>query len=294
MDSDGFWNIELQGDQRSRRSLEETSSDEDDYFVNSSQRYISYMLPYQKNDYVRLRLRPLALSDGVFSPLGSQAWYGSAILASLLLCSDGRVQRHLRQFDVFESMRVLELGSGAVGLSGLTMALILSGRGARPRFDELVLSDNNHQVLEQLQRNVDSTVKRLQEENASIQMPKITVRHLDWNEDNAFDFKNGLFHLVIGSELVYELHGGMACARCVSSLLERNQNLLIIIIQVTDRDGWNNVFIPELQQSQDIIIEQEVVPADCDEVASQLIPHGGSLDRFDFGVCYIYHRNRNV
>jgi hypothetical protein len=104
--------------------------------------------------------------------------------------------------------------------------------------------------------------------------------------------------LVIGSELVYTTETARACANSVAFLLERYPRLLVVIIQVIHRDGWSNVFLPLLREhdassntttTRNIVIHEECIPVDCDTMARGMIPAGGTLDRFDFGACYIYN-----
>lgn len=95
--------------------------------------------------------------------------------------------------------------------------------------------------------------------------------------------------LVIGSELVYNNVTAHACTDMIYSIVERNPSILIIIIQISDRDGWSNIFIPRLRQNDQLIVEEiTLLDSMLHERASKLVPFGGTLNREDYTLCYIY------
>ena len=73
----------------------------------------------------------------------------------------------------------------------------------------------------------------------------------------------------------------------ILALLRANPLALVMIVQVTDRDGWSTVFLPKLLESEDVVVKTEPIDPSWHELASSMIPLGGTTDRFDFGVCYI-------
>jgi hypothetical protein len=153
------------------------------------------------------------------------------------------------------------------------------------------LTDNVEHVLNQLKSNVKINVPRIQSEHHQISLPMFSVQMLDWNEGYRRDEFEQL-HLVVGSELVYTKETAEACASVVRSLLREHPDLLILIVQITDRDGWNNVFLPTLRLDSNILVEETPTDACLHETASQMmIRQGGALDRFDFGACYISRKS---
>jgi Lysine methyltransferase len=286
-----------------------------------------------------------------------------------------RIQKHLAPFDKSSKsiITALELGSGAVGLGGLSLACMLacmsssddssssSSRREQQQQQQqhrVILTDYEPCIVQQLKRNVNANVARLQQQFDGT-VPDIQVARLDWNalaakgsrhplisllenrreningytdedgdkgvhrndvavgtnnktilvdqarqqqqqqrtrpmDHSGDDHTEDALQLVVGSELVYTTETAHACAQCVRFLLERYPRLLVVIVQVIHRDGWSNVFLPTLlrddqsKKNDNIVIEEECIPVDCDTIARGMIPAGGTLDRFDFGACYIY------
>jgi len=269
---------------------------------------------------VALRLSPLSMNDGPFSPLGAQAWYGSALLASLLaMCSSSssneppvspfsRLRRQISSLKESKNdVKALELGSGAVGLAGMVLGLVLADHldtatstcdsiGDSPDV-EVILTDNEPLVLKQLEANVRSNVRTVRTQHPRLQLPQFSVRRLNWDDGICEDDGNGSVfpppvQLVVGSELVYTTSTAKACAKIVTQLLERNpREAFVVLVQTTDRDGWEDAFLPEIRAHPDLVAEVDVVDADLHVAASTLIKRGGTLDGFDFGTCCIYHRS---
>jgi len=275
-DEDEFWKVALENEE-SDCPLSTGSDRHDDIHARPA----LYHLPISERESVLLRLSSLPMDDGIWSPLGAQAWYGSALLSAILLLKDGRIHKHL---DLCKNVNVLELGSGAVGLSGLAMALVL---GQKLGDHHLYLTDNEPSVLHQLQANVSSNVERISKEHPHLILPHISVEYLDWHSIDESLLPDQL-QLVIGSELIYTFETAEACANCVELLLTRHSQVLIAIVQVTDRDGWENIFLPRIRQRKGVSVEIESINWDWNDVACRMIRHGGTFDRFDFVLCYIY------
>mmetsp|Transcript_53297 Transcript_53297/g.129489 ORF Transcript_53297/g.129489 Transcript_53297/m.129489 type:complete len:475 (+) Transcript_53297:291-1715(+) len=93
--------------------------------------------------------------------------------------------------------------------------------------------------------------------------------------------------LVIGSELVYTEITGRALLKILKQLLRRNSNVVIWIVQVIDRYGWTEIVLPGLEKDPCVKVESfDTIPIEIHQVASSLIPMGGTLDRYAFGaVC---------
>jgi Lysine methyltransferase len=273
---------------------------------------------------VPLRLSSLPQSDDLRRPLGAVPWYGSALLASLFLHPDtfGQiydVERPDEPFSAVERLRkmmkyvwgpshspskkwsCLEIGSGAIGLVGLSLAL------SPASFATIWLTDNDPDVLAQLRLNVknntplQSSFRYLEEaaEHGCEQLTRVGVALLDWY-DNAWPApllpENSNFRLVVGSELIYSQDTAEACASITHRIFQRpeSMHILMVIVQVADRDGWSNVFLPLLRSNPDLLVaEQQLVDSDIHQAAAAMIPHGGSLDRFDFSVCFVCRRREN-
>jgi predicted nicotinamide N-methyase len=284
-EQDEFWKVALYSGERDV-FVQNESDDEGDYNV-AGVKVSSYELSLPERK-VSLKLSPLPLTDGIWSPLGANAWYASALLAAILLQpEESRIQKHLDKVPD-QNISCLELGSGAVGLSAMALGLMLSQRQGMHR---VCLTDNVEYVLNQLKSNVETNVARIQSEHHQIVLPTFSVQMLDWNEGYSSDAFEQL-HLVVGSELVYTKETAEACASVVRSLLREHPDLLILIVQITDRDGWNNVFLPTLLLDSNILMEVTITDASLHETASQMMIHqGGVLDRLDFGACYISRKS---
>jgi predicted nicotinamide N-methyase len=286
-EQDEFWNVALDSAERDV-FIQNVSDVEGECVVVgdkvSASSWTSYVLTLPERT-VSLKLCPLPLTDGIWSPLGANAWYGSALLAAILMQPESRIQRHL---DLVPDGNIscLELGSGAVGISGLALGLMLSQRQGIHR---VCLTDNESHVLNQLEFNVETNVARIQNEHPHNPLPDFSVQMLDWNDYSSDAFKK--LHMVVGSELVYTKETADACASVVRSLLQDYPDVLILIVQITDRDGWNNVFLPTLRRDKNIVVEETPTDASLHKTARQMIRLGGTLDSFDFGACYISRKS---
>jgi predicted nicotinamide N-methyase len=282
-EQDEFWKVALYSRDIFVQSDSDDEGEGDCNVAGNKVSSYELILPERK---VSLKLSPLPLTDGIWSPLGANVWYASALLAAMLLQPESRIQKHLDKASD-QNISCLELGSGAVGLSAMALGLMLSQRQGMHR---VCLTDNVAHVLKQLKGNVETNVARIQSEHQQIALPTFSVQMLDWNEGYSSDAFEKL-HLVVGSELVYTKETAEACASVVRSLLREHPDLLILIVQVTDRDGWNNILLPTLRLDPNTLVEETPTDASLHETASQMIRQGGALDRFDFGACYISRKS---
>ena len=232
----------------------------------------------------------------MWSPLGAHAWYGSALWSCYATSSqidqpnDSPLTRLLTQR---RSITALELGSGAVGLAGIVLAWKLAQNSTQTTTEysttlcicqqksRVILSDCETKLVRQLQRNVRA--------NSHVFEPNVdcTVVQLDWNDvgDAELPLDNQPLDLIFGSELVYTPNTATACRDCIVHLTQQYPNALVCIVQIVDRPGWLDIFVPGLQQ-QGLHVRQATVDAEVDALAQQLLPRGGSLDRFAFGILY--------
>lgn len=377
------------------KTAAESNGDDDGEWLQiiRGARSITYQIPWRKpadftdgneeNDTlvvptfmatIPLQLSPLPDTDGIWSPLGAQAWHASSLLVAymlqhtILLPPDGTTptvardrqdqqqhhsmetetgkslfSKHLDRYFFQDGVRkekarftALELGSGALGLAGIVLGLILGEYDARssrhcttttastssstdgsasatnhPKPPTIILSDNEPDVLTNLKQNVHTTVSWLERERTSLpisMIPNFQVTHLDWGDptDSLLLFGQPI-HLVIGSELVYTHETAKACATAVTAILQANpEDALVFILQVTDRDGWTNIFLPTLRNYRNNnydnhndlpmlqVVEVPMHNSDLHELAGAIVPPGGTLDRFAFGGCYIFHRNSSL
>ena len=274
-DNDEFWSIAMEA-----CSSPFMLDSDDDYDDDDSQRVVRYPLP---NTQIILELQPLAATEGIWSPLGADAWYASALLTSLLLLEtkgdNNDSISSMFQSD-FDDCVVLELGSGAVGLSGLACAAALAKRPSASW--KLVLTDNDPPVLDQLRRNVEKNRPKLIPLNDNDAFHQIVVEHLDWNDDCDIDSR---IRLVIGSELVYTEETALACTKMLLRVLQNNTKVHIWIVQVRERFGWTEICIPKLESHSNILVRSIPIPLEIHDTASSMISMGGTLDRHAYG-CY--------
>ena len=356
-DEDEFWQVALEQEDKGfivgRSDSEDDMtihSDDNERFESHHARAITYKIPWksaatQDGDaasttaILPLKLSPLPNADGIWSPLGAQAWHASSLLVAYALQStilkskddDGQQGEHLTisllskhieswfaaAHHEHETFTALELGRGAVGLAGIVMGLILAQYASSSGDDDntqdrkhqlhmaprVILTDNDTKVVKNLQQNVDKTLSGLLANNdSSVPMPllpDLQVQHLDWDQYQTSDLlqntKAHSLQLIFGSELVYTGETAKACANIVLELLRANPDALVFILQVTDRDGWTNVFLPTLYQCDHLkAVEETMEHSELHQLAATIIPPGGTLDRFAFGGCYIFHTHGRV
>ena len=337
-ETDEFWQLALKGnddkktnsdgdDDNDDELTEERSQDRNDGLNEDEDQSIppiTYEIKLQPEDQidqfeaVTFQLTSMPLTDGIFSPLGAQLWYGQALLAAMLLrpsypplkeaLTSILLTTNNTDRENVQASTALELGSGACGLAGLVLSWLLannnSSTGKTKRPSHIILTDNEQPVLKQLRRNITINLNRLQNSYPKKDFPTVTVAPLEWNDgvttiqafiDAPSNNPSENLKLIFGSELVYTESTATACANIVTSMLERYPKALVLIVQVSDRSGWNDVFLPTVTENQNLqVLSQDVVAdADLHELASSLLRHGGTLDRFDFGVVYITSAQRS-
>ena len=367
-DDDDFWKIALSdvhGPISQLRDDDESSVDEQDgngcdESCDSSEyqqgKLVKYRLP---TTTATLELRSLARKSGIWSPLGADAWYASALLASLLLLipTDGQNDAnelprndesslHPRML-ISESMEnkslwvVLELGSGAVGLSGMACAIAVdrlvrqsngqaleSDAGPNPEISKssllhysynasIFLTDNDTEVLAQLKANVAnnqhcwngslSSAPQFERRLPHSTTTNIQVKKLDWDDGlscmanwwmdvDTKDNQDGHdvdVDLIIGSELVYTESTALACANLLIQMLAKYPSVRILIVQVMDRYGWEEIFLPKMVQAG-ASVQNIVLGTDVHEAASTMILPGGTLDRYAYGAVLIRNGQRSA
>jgi hypothetical protein len=259
-----------------------SSSSDDDYSGRQDDEGASGIKTYRlPSTSIALELRPLPKKRGVWSSLGADAWYSSALLSTILLNGQIKFEYSATKREIV----ALELGSGAVGLSGFACAVALSSRALKAASSRVLLTDNDSDVLKQLGKNIENN-KSLISSNVNIE-----ARHLDWA-----DFTPDLpetIDLVIGSELVYTNDTGSACAKLILELLKRHNKIKIVIVQVVDRFGWNEILIPKLEEAG-ASIQAIHLSAETHATAMKLIPRGGTLDPYAYGAFEIQNESSNV
>jgi hypothetical protein len=178
----------------------------------------------------------------------------------------------------------LELGSGTVGLAGMTMAWIVAQHerdnkklqdSSNSRF-KVMLTDYDHDCLEQLERNAVGVRRTFREyfsmngsndddgkdnvnSNSNGIIPDIDVVHLDWNEydqdqspifpENANIDDDDIHYtnnisFACGAALVYT-EDTAACVDQVAKILRLHPKSVVWVVQ-WPRGGWFNVFQQEL------------------------------------------------
>jgi predicted nicotinamide N-methyase len=260
-DEDAFWAIALSTEPR-HQDFEDADDNDDDDFCDSN-------TAVYRVENVDLHLSSLPESSGAWSPVGAQIWHASAVLACL-------------PFN-FESFRtVLEIGSGAVGLSGLALAVRMKDPSKL-----MLLSDVDEEgIMGQLQSNVNlNTTKVLSGSQDGVQMTQVRVEEIDWRVATAIDVLPPL-DLIVGSELVYTDETSAACALLLKNLLDRNPQARVAIIQVFDRPGWSEFLT--LLSDKAIRIVQPLPPEWHDRAAKMIRKEAlGTLSRDDYGLCLL-------
>eukprot|EP00980_Cylindrotheca_fusiformis_P014862 scaffold4056_cov115-Cylindrotheca_fusiformis.AAC.6 len=272
-DEDAFWKIELETNSINDREL--LINDEDDC-VPDVGKTVAYRLP---STNIELHLESLPAADGVWSPLGADAWYASALLASMLLTGEIDIPQNQKRDSV-----LLELGSGAVGLAGLACAVVMGRKKGVASRCKIILTDNIPSVLETLQSNVSRNQGALLLSSDFEQKVEVEVQHFDWNDGcnmiGAADF-------VFGSELVYTHETAMACCKVMEEFLNTYPNIRIWVIQITDRYGWLDIVVPQLESLKGVSVATVPIPSDVHDLASTMIARGRTLDREAYGAFFI-------
>eukprot|EP00980_Cylindrotheca_fusiformis_P021430 scaffold8288_cov129-Cylindrotheca_fusiformis.AAC.8 len=215
---------------------------------------------------------PMIHDDGVQTGVGARGWYNSAVLSAMMILGHEEMHRDLK-LQSKPNMSVLELGAGALGLVGMTMAWILSQNHQQVSASKVLLTDNDPECLQQLDRNVESVFASLQDYHRSMNsmehgeeskscmplLPEITTSLLDWDDHNV-DQAALMGHeidLVVGAELAYTTNNSLALQ--VAKILELHPKAVVWIVQFP-RNGWFQVFQMQLKQKNPNICIHKIAP----------------------------------
>ena len=157
----------------------------------------------------------------------------------------------------------------------------------------VVLTDFEPNVLQQLEHNVHTTTSLLENQYSDqYPLPDFVVQHLNWENVSEFQYDNhnNELQLVIGSELVYNVQTARSCAKTIIQFLQANPNVLVIIVNNTNREGWDTTFLPTIYKTLGIRYVLEALKnSHLHNVASNFIRPGGTLNPFsDFSVLYVW------
>jgi hypothetical protein len=218
---------------------------------------------------------PMIHDDGVQTGVGARGWYNSAVLSAMLILGHEELHQDLQ---LSKNTSVLELGAGAIGLVGMTMAWILSQQQLSSSSESeskstIFLTDNDPECLEQLERNSESVLRSLQEYHHSMHggadgeeskislplLPEITTKFLDWDQHNVSQavLVEHPIDLVIGAELAYTNNNALALQ--VAKILELNPKAVVWIVQFP-RNGWFQVFQMQLKKKNSNIRIKKISP----------------------------------
>jgi hypothetical protein len=296
---DAFWRIALEDHSTHTTGFDNNGyadSDDDALIESSAISTATFTLVSGQCESITLQLSSLRCQDGVWSPVGANAWFSSALLTELLLDPCKQIEQSYAKIktNVEKPFIVVELGSGAVGLPGIALGWMLSHRGRC----KVVLTDNDALCLKQLHSNVLQCNDLFQKTRGVDFGNLIAVQALDWGEGIEKILVNEAGYpytvdLVVGSELVYTPITANALFTVIQSIFQVSSDALVVIVQVTDREGWRNIFLPRLltQSQTPLRVQEKTIPWHVHERANKLFPFGGALDRFDFGVCFISKRD---
>jgi hypothetical protein len=173
-EEDPFWTVALLPQEReacTSHHFEDISECDDISHDDNANAAVRYQIPFSSDV---LLVRPISSLDGdMWSPLGAHTWYGAALLSSYLLSPscNGPLSK---LFQGRKPLTALELGSGAVGLAGLSLASRLAQCGATN--SHVFFSDNVRSLVGRLQQNVKAN------EHTYTSHVQCSVLYLDWQE----------------------------------------------------------------------------------------------------------------
>ena len=116
----------------------------------------------------------------------------------------------------------------------------------------------------------------------------VEVDAWDWNEE--LPASGSLCDdvvLVIGSKLVYTQETAEACVQLLLRLRNNHPAVEIWIVQVTDRLGWWDIVVPTLENNH-VVVKSIPILLQHHEMASTMVPMGGTLDRHVYGAFCIH------
>jgi hypothetical protein len=278
---DDFWTIAMSGEVPPKHN----ERDNEGLFENLQVARGRGLKTYSFPDGIALNVSSMPQTEGIWSLLGAQAWHASSLLACYLISHQDALFEKIKSDDY---ITVLEIGSGAVGLSGMTLAALFEDSNSSA---SVLLTDLPEDgILNNLQNNVNRN-------KSSFPNIDVQVQPLDWGDYINATSAPSLppLNLVIGSELVYTEETACSCAAVVTHLLQNNPKLLIVILQVMDRPGFEAHFLP-LLHDLDVRIQQPL-DAELHEAASLIVASAGdqlvgTLDRFAYGLCWIRRKEQ--
>jgi hypothetical protein len=229
--------------------------------------------------YIEFNLVPLPLltDEGQQTPIGGRGWYSSAVLSAMLLCGHDRLHRDLFSSTTKRQM-MIELGSGSLGLSGITLAWIMAQKQQQQQQQQrtgrkikIVLTDYDPDVLGQLEQNVDDTNRRLKDYFARssfdvVSSVELTSAHLDWTEydreqpllvgagGGEDEDKKYTVTFVCGAALVYT-EETESCVDQIAKILQQNPQAAVWVVQ-WPRNGWFPLLQIQLQQVYGCTVEK--------------------------------------
>ena len=101
--------------------------------------------------------------------------------------------------------KIIELGSG-VGVGGMLLSQVCCA----PMVHSLTLTDNNHEVLDQCKKNINSL---------TVRVPPVIVKKLDWYD---YDSHHGNYDTILASDVAYLYPDVVALASCMAGLATRD------------------------------------------------------------------------
>ena len=123
-DEDGFWQVAFMSSESVVVEPNLSDADDDDKDTKPSDGSVGKTTTYRfPTTSISLQLAELPANDGILSPVGADAWYASALLASMILQDDGYGIFGSALQDKEQPLRVLELGSGTKALPGFATAI---------------------------------------------------------------------------------------------------------------------------------------------------------------------------
>lgn len=288
-EEDEFWRIALEAPTQDEARA--STLEDDDEPISLDGKAIGRLTTYSFSNGIDFSVSSLEESDGVLSPLGAQAWHASLLMSLYLIDRGALLFEHAIHYKKDGIITCLELGSGAVGLVGMTLATILNK--VCPS-SSVMLTDlaSEQGVLETLKQNVARNKPMFPNVN-------VTVDNLDWNDfkESATSPSLSPLDLVVGSELVYTIETAEACAAVITRLLTDNPNLVVLILQVIDRPGFETHFVPLLESKGFEVSVEHPLDSDLFSTFDSIQGHerlGGTLDRFAYGLCRIRQKSSIV
>ncbi|XP_071707779.1 calmodulin-lysine N-methyltransferase-like [Rutidosis leptorrhynchoides] len=175
----------------------------------------------------------------------------------------------LSHLDLFRAKRVIELGSG-YGLAGLLIAAVTEAL-------EVVISDGNPQVVDYIQRNINS--------NASVfGSTKVNPMMLHWNQEELSEISNS-FDIIVASDCTFfkEFHKGLV--QTIKYLLKKEGPSEAIFLGPKRGDSLDE-FLMEVKQSGLKFTVDEIYNAEVWKRHQNFIDNDAAWPNYDKDHCY--------